>query len=176
MTYVLAFVLGGAIVCVAGTALARHVDAIAEATGISRAWIGAVLLAGATSLPELTTDVAAVRMGATDLAVGDLFGSSMANMLILAAIDLMPPRRGLLQHVTLDHALAACLAIALNTMATLFVLLRPDSSVAWVGPASLALFLGYLAGSRAVYRHAARASREPSPAAARDGVRAPPSL
>jgi cation:H+ antiporter len=80
MSYVLAFAIGGGVIVVfAGTALARYADAIAEATGIGRVWIGAVLLAGATSLPELTTDIAAVTMGATDLAVGDLFGSSMAT-------------------------------------------------------------------------------------------------
>ena len=46
-----------------------------------------LLLAGATSLPEVATDVSAALEGAPDLAVGDLFGSSMANMAILAIID-----------------------------------------------------------------------------------------
>jgi len=163
MTFVLAFVASGVVVVFAGTALARYGDAIAEATTIGRLWIGAVLLAGATSLPELTTDIAAVRLGATDLAVGDLFGSSMANMLILAVIDLLPPRRHVLQHVTLDHALAACLAITLNALAAVLVLVRPESSVAWVGPGSLLLILAYVAGTRAVYRHSARAVATPSP-------------
>ena len=156
MTYLLAFVASGVVVVLAGTALARYGDAIAEATKIGRVWIGAVLLAGATSLPELATDIAAVRLGAVDLAVGDLFGSSMANMLILAVIDLLPPRRYVLQHVTLDHALAACLAITLNALAAVLVLLRPEWSLAWVAPGSLLLFLAYVAGTRAVYRHATR--------------------
>jgi cation:H+ antiporter len=156
MIYVLGFLASGIVVVFAGTALARHADAIAEATKIGRIWIGSVLLAGATSLPELTTDVAAVRLGAVDLAVGDLFGSSMANMLILAVIDLLPPRKHVLQRVTLDHALAACLAISLNALAAVLVLVRSDSSLIWVGPGSLLLFLAYVAGTRAVYRHAAR--------------------
>ena len=156
MIYVLGFLASGLVVVFAGTALARYADAIAEATSIGRIWIGSVLLAGATSLPELMTDVAAVRLGAVDLAVGDLFGSSMANMLILAVIDLLPPRKHVLQRVTLDHALAACLAISLNALAAVLVLVRPESSLWWVGPGSLLLFLGYVAGTRAVYRHAAR--------------------
>jgi len=69
MTYLLVFVASGVVVVFAGTALARYGDAIAEATKIGRVWIGAVLLAGATSLPELATDIAAVRLGAVDLAV-----------------------------------------------------------------------------------------------------------
>src|SRR3546814_20923918 len=59
-----------------------------DASGIGRVWIGTILLAGATSLPELATDVAAVKIGAADLAAGDLFGSSMANMLIFALVGL----------------------------------------------------------------------------------------
>ncbi len=156
MTFVLAFVASGIVVVFASTTLARYADAIAEATKIGRVWIGAVLLAGATSLPELATDIAAVRLGAVDLAVGDLFGSSMANMLILAVIDLMPPRRYVLQRVTLDHALAACLAITLTAIAAILVLVRPEWSLAWVAPGSLLLFVAYIAGTRAVYRHAAR--------------------
>ncbi len=156
MTYALVFIVSGIAVAFAGAALARHADAIAETTKLGRVWIGAVLLAGATSLPEVTTDIFAVRLGATDLAVGDLFGSSMANMLILAVVDLLPPRRHMFRLVTLDHALAACLALSLNALAAVFVLVRPTTSFAWVGPGSLLLFLGYVAGTRAVKRHALR--------------------
>jgi len=181
MIYALGFLASGVVVVVAGVALARHADAIAEATKIGRIWVGSVLLAGATSLPELTTDVAAVRLGAVDLAVGDLFGSSMANMLILTAIDLLPPRRNVLQRVTLDHALAACLAISLNALAAVLVLVRPEASLAWVGPGSLLLFLAYVAGTRAVYRHAARETvhalgASPAPEAAPAEARPPRSL
>jgi len=162
MSYLLVFLASGAVVVLAGGALARYADVIAETTKLGRVWVGAVLLAGATSLPELTTDIVAVRLGATDIAVGDLFGSSMANMLILAVIDLLPPRRHVLQHVTLDHALAACLAISLNALAAVLVLVRPEASLLWVGPGSLLLFLGYVAGTRAVYRHSLR-DHVPSP-------------
>ncbi len=155
-TYVIAFLVSGLLVVLAGTALARFADAIAEATKLGRVWIGSVLLAGATSLPELMTDVSAVRLGAVDLAVGDLFGSSMANMLILALVDLLPPRRRVLQQATLDHALAASLAITLNALAALLVATRGTDSHTWVGVGSVLLFFGYVAGTRAVYRHARR--------------------
>jgi cation:H+ antiporter len=157
MMYVLTFVGAGLVVVVAGTALARYGDAIAEATKLGRLWIGSVLLAGATSLPELTTDISAVRLGAVDLAVGDLFGSSMANMLILALIDLLPPRRQVLQQATLDHALAAALAISVNALAAVFILVRPDIAfLGLVAPGSALLLFAYVAGTRAIYRHATR--------------------
>jgi len=116
MSYVTAFIASGIVVVLAGTALARYADAIAEATKLGRLWIGSVLLAGATSLPELTTDIAAVRFGATDLAVGDL----------------LPPRKQVLQQVAFDHALAASLAISLNALAAVLVIIRPDSSFLWI--------------------------------------------
>jgi cation:H+ antiporter len=150
------FIAAGAIVVVAGTYLARFGDAIAKRTRLGGLWIGAVLLAGATSLPELATDISAVRMGALDLAVGDLFGSSMANMLILALIDLLSPRREVLRRATLDHALAAGLAISLNALAVAFLLVPSGFLVAGVAPESAVLFLGYVLGTRAVYRNAMR--------------------
>lgn len=153
---VLLFLVGGAVIVVAGVALTGAADAIAERTGLGRLWIGAVLLAAATSLPELTTDIAAVRLGAPDLAAGDLFGSSMANMVILALLGLLRPRGAVFREATLDHALTAMLAISLNGLAAVFVLTRPAYVVAGVSPASVFLVLGFAAGMRAVYRHGRR--------------------
>ena len=175
MTAALLFVLSGLVIVVAGTSLARHADTIAERSGLGRVWIGTILLAGATSLPELATDVAAVRFGAPDLAAGDLFGSSMANMLILAIIDLLPPRGRVLQRATFDHALAACLAIALNALGAIFVLANGQRAILGVGPESLVLLLVYVAGTRVVYRHTPSGAPRPVTAhsTGRDSTSAP---
>lgn len=157
MTQVLlVFIASGTVVVLAGTALARAADAIASHTGVGRLWIGSVLLAAATSLPELTTDVAAVRIGAPDLAAGDLFGSSMANMLILALIGILPPRGELFRRATVDHALTACLALALTALAALFVMIRPEYAVLGVGPGSWLIVIVFVAGMRVVFRLSAR--------------------
>ena len=68
----LQFAVCAVIIVVAGTFLTQYADAIAEITKLGRLVVGSVLLAGATSLPELTVDISAVRMGLADLAVGDL--------------------------------------------------------------------------------------------------------
>ena len=150
------FIAAGAVVVGAATSLARYADVIALRTRMGRLWVGAVVLATATSLPELGTDVAAVRLGAANLAVGDLFGSSMANMLILALVDLLHPRRSVLRQATLDHALSASLALCLNAFATIFILWPSDILLGWVSPESLVLASVYVVGTRAVYRHAVR--------------------
>lgn len=154
MIHALVFLGAGTIVVLAGIALANNADVIAGATGLGRLWTGTVLLALATSLPEMMTDLSAVRMGAADLAAGDLFGSSMANMLILALVDLLPPRRQLFRKATLDHALGASLAIVLNAFAVIFVLLRSRFTVLSLSPGSMLLLVAYLAGTRAMHRQA----------------------
>ncbi len=82
------FLLSASAIIVAGVKLAQYGDQIAEYSGLGWLWIGVVLIARATSLPEIFTDINAARIGAPDLAVGDLFGSNMANMLILGLVDL----------------------------------------------------------------------------------------
>lgn len=156
MIYAVAFLAAGALVVAAGAALARYADAIADISGLGRLWIGSVLLAGATSLPELGTDIAAVRLRAPDLAAGDLFGSSMANMLILAMIDIWPARSRVLRNATLDHALSACLAIVLTSLAAFLVVSRSKAEFFGVNPGSALLLVLYVGGTRAVYRHARR--------------------
>jgi cation:H+ antiporter len=156
MAYVVAFLASVLVVVLAGTALARYADAIADAGKLGRVWIGSVLLAGATSLPELITDIAAVKMGAPDLAVGDLMGSGLANMLILAVIDLVAPRQEVLKNVAFDHIVSASLAISLTAIAAILIVSRPATTMLWVAPGSVALFFAYVTGTRAVYRHATR--------------------
>lgn len=56
------FLASASVIAVAGTGLARDGDRIAELTGLGRLWIGVVLVAGATSLPEVLTDVSAALM------------------------------------------------------------------------------------------------------------------
>ena len=151
--YALIFLASAAVVSVAGAVLTRSADGIAEATGLGRAWIGAILLATATSLPELGADIAAVRMHAANLAAGDLFGSSLANMLILAILDQWVRGGGVLRGAAIENALIACLAIILNALRALFVLSRPYWNLLGVSPQSLLLVLIYIGGTRAIYRN-----------------------
>ena len=156
MISLLAIFLGSAfLVVLAGTSLARNGDIIAARTRLGGLWVGSVFLAVATSLPELTTDIAAVRIGAPDLAAGDLFGSTMANMLILAIVTLLPRGGMVFQKAALDHALYASLAIIMTCIAAVFVMTRSQTTIVGVGPGSILLVLIYIVGSRAIYRHSA---------------------
>ena len=84
----LEFAILAGIVVAAGIVLAHFADRIADITRLGHLLVGSVLLAGATSLPELTVDITAIRLNMPDLAAGDLLGSSLMNLLILAVCDL----------------------------------------------------------------------------------------
>lgn len=168
----LPFLATAGLVVLAGTVLARAGDVIAARTKLSGVWVGSVFLAVATSLPELTTDVAAVRMGALDLAAGDLFGSSLANMLILAILNLVPGGLELFRKAALEHALYAALAIVLTAVAAITVLVRPAATLLGMGPGTLSIAAIYLVGSRALYRRGALA-REATEAAEMRGIALP---
>jgi cation:H+ antiporter len=117
---ILVFLVSAAVLVRAGSSLAGYADQIADRTKMSRLFVGTLLLAFATSLPELITEVTAARAGAPDLALGDLFGSSMANMAILACIDLLYRGR-VWPSVELGHARVAAVAIALTAMVALSI-------------------------------------------------------
>jgi cation:H+ antiporter len=149
----LTFFASAAVVVAAGSRLARSGDRIAKETGIGGLWIGVVLIAGATSLPEIVTDVTAAWIEEPDLAIGDLFGSSMANMMVLAIIDLMHRQRRVWQSVSLGHTLVAGLAIALSSVAAAFMTADLGWSIGHVGVDTIGLALLYLLGARVVFRH-----------------------
>lgn len=91
----LKFTICVAIIFLAGSKLARYGDAIAHKTGLSHAWVGIVLLAIVTSLPELANGISSVALAKIpDLAMGDLLGACMMNMFSLAMLDLLWGLRG----------------------------------------------------------------------------------
>jgi cation:H+ antiporter len=101
-----------------------------EPSPIESNWIGALLIAGATSLPEITTGTTAVLRGAPDLAAGGIFGSNMANMAVLAIIALWFGSARVLQRDALGLVMTASLALILTGIASLFIVARLDYSIA----------------------------------------------
>lgn len=91
----LLFASGAAAVWFAGTRLSIYVDALAERTGIGRALLGLVLLAGITSLPEAVTSLFSAAAGNPALAVNNLLGGIVMQTAILAAADVAVGRRSL---------------------------------------------------------------------------------
>jgi cation:H+ antiporter len=148
--------LSGAAVVTAGILLGWSADRIASATGLGDLWTGWVLLAGATSVPEFVTDTSAVRIHAANLAGGDLFGSSLTNMAILAvlALTFVPsePRGSQPPGQSTPDLFNAGLAIAMTILAAGFTLLHADIGIRGLRPEPLTLVVIWIAGTRLLYK------------------------
>ena len=161
------FLLCLVIILFAGTRLARYGDIIAEKTGLGGIWVGLVLLAAITSVPEIATGVSsAALVGSADLAVGTLFGSNLFNLAILALLDAFHPYTPILSLVSSRHRLLTGGVIVIIAIAGASVLAGEalsGISLGWVGVPSIAILLFYLL----VVRRMSRPERnEPPPPAA----------
>jgi cation:H+ antiporter len=153
MMYWAGYVACTALIVLSGARLSRYGDVIAVKTGLGRTWIGVILMASVTSLPELITGLGSVTYaGVPDIAVGDVLGSCAFNLLILALLDLFQRPGPLSAHAHHGHTLSAAFGILLLCVATMGLLLQMRlPPVGWIGAYSL-LFLGiYLVAMRTIF-------------------------
>ncbi|MFQ5932785.1 MAG: sodium:calcium antiporter, partial [Nitrospiraceae bacterium] len=134
--------------------LSRHADTIAKETRLGGLWIGTLLLAAATSLPEVLTDVNAAILDAPDIGVGDIFGANMANMMILAVLDLVFARQRVLDRVDRGHAEFGILGIVLMALAGIGIAVGGWGRIGHVGLDTIMIAAVYLGGMRLLYRSA----------------------
>lgn len=118
---------------VAGRTLTRSADVIATHTGLGRVFIGSFLLAATTSLPEVATEAAAASLGLVDIALGDLFGSNIFNMTIIAVSGIVWNRGSLLAAASKVHVITATFGMLLSAIAALNILTRPNFGVLGIG-------------------------------------------
>ncbi len=150
MTAWIVFAGSAAVIVLAAVKLAEYGDAISVRTKMGGMFVGTLLLAGATSLPELLTTINALKVGALDLAAGNMFGSGMANMLLLAILDLSTTRVHILRRVGMRHVLTAALGIMLTGMAVFFILANISFKIGWIGVDSILITGAYLIGVRLI--------------------------
>jgi cation:H+ antiporter len=146
------FVVCAAAIVFAGIRLSRYGDAIADRTGAGGTWIGLILLATVTSLPELVTGASAILLvDVVDIAVGDALGSCMFNLLILALLDALHPVP-LSARIHQGHMLAAGFGIVqLGIFASAMALGPRAPSVGWIGAHSVILFAVYALAMRTIF-------------------------
>lgn len=139
------FLFYSAIIVYSAIKLAEYGDVIAIRTRLGGMLIGIILMAGATSLPELLTTINAISQGVPNLAAGNMFGSNMFNMFILGAMGLINIRTRILRKVARRHALTGALTILMICFAIFFVLADLEIKIGWVGIDSIILLFTYIA-------------------------------
>ncbi len=144
------FILSAAVIVYAATQLAKYGDVIATRTRLGGMFIGVLLMAGATSLPEVLTTISSLKQGVPNLAAGNLLGSNMFNMLVLAILDLLYNQQRILRKAALKHALTGSLAVFSIGLVIFFILADIDLRVGWVGVDSIAILLFYIIAIRLI--------------------------
>ncbi len=119
---------------------------IAEITGLGTTFVGTALLSLVTSLPELLAAIAAVRLGAYDLAIGNLFGSNIFNMLGLGLADFFYTEGRFLGDIDPSFALVGLLGLLLMIMALIGNLARIERRIFYIEVDAVLMILVYLAG------------------------------
>lgn len=154
----LGFIICTALIVYSGSKLSKYGDIIAEKTGLGRVWVGVVLMASVTSLPELVTGISSVTYaGVPDIAVGDVLGSCVFNMLILAFLDAVYRPMPISAKAHHGHILSAGFGIFLLSIVITSLFLKDNIlPLGWIGPYSL-LFVGiYLISMRLIYLYEKR--------------------
>ncbi len=146
------YAIASTVVLAAGIAMPFAAVRLAHAMGWSQSFVGTLLVAGATSLPEAASTIGALKIGAIDLAIGTLFGSNLFNILILAIDDIAYLKGPLLSQVSQTHAVSGVSAIIMTGAAVVGLHYRPAMRVFRIaGWVSLALVLTYILNSLVLY-------------------------
>ncbi|TFY96420.1 sodium:calcium antiporter [Ramlibacter rhizophilus] len=144
--------LGGLAILVAGYVLSRTGDAIARQTGLGQSFVGAVLVAISTSLPELSSVLAAVKLKRLEMAISDIFGTNLFNVGLVFAVDVAWRGGPVINEVGKFSQFASLLGALLAAIYMGGLIERQDRTVARMGVDSAAVLVAYAAGLYFLYQ------------------------
>lgn len=151
--YLVGFIGCTAVIVFSGTKLAKYGDKIADLTGWGNAWVGLVLIASVTSLPELMTSIGSVTIvNEPDLAAGNVFGSCVFNLFVLSLIDVRI-KQPITSLVKTSHLYAGLYGVILIALSGLAIMLNDITPMFfWISPFSILLILVYLAAIWGIFQ------------------------
>ncbi|MEE3385163.1 MAG: calcium/sodium antiporter [Prevotella sp.] len=133
------FILGLACLIVGSNLFVDGATEVASLLGVSEAVIGLTIVAGGTSLPELATSVVAARKGQSAIAMGNVIGSNVMNILMILCVT------GLIHPMAIQGITWLDLSVMLVSVLLLWLFSFTKYTVArWEGAALVILFLGYM--------------------------------
>lgn len=136
--------LAALIILICGVAVVEVAETLAEQSGLGHSFIGVTLLAVTTSLPELSTSIAAVRVKAYTMAISNVFGSNLIMVFLVFPADLFFMEGPVLNHVDLSAAFALAAGILLTSVYCIGLLVRAKMKVLGVGIDSLLVAILYI--------------------------------
>lgn len=143
-------VCAGAIL-VFGVALVVSAEQIADQTGLGTSFIGATILAGSTSLPELSTTIMAVRLHSYTMAISNIFGSNLIMVGLILPADIAFARGPLLDHADKSAEFALICGIVVTAIYVVGLTVRVHRRILGMGYDSLTVLIVYLMSLVALY-------------------------
>ncbi len=113
---ILYYILNAIVVVSAAFILPGIAEKISVQSGLGESFVGTLFLAASTSLPEAAVSLSAIRIGAVDLAVGNLIGSNIFNILILAIDDIFYTKGPLLKYVSDENIISIFSVIIMSSI------------------------------------------------------------
>jgi cation:H+ antiporter len=139
------------VILVAGFVVTRSGEAIAEQSGLGQNFFGFVFVAIATSLPEVSTVLAAVRLGLFTMAISDILGTNLLNAALIFLVDLISPGPAVLGEVGEFAAAAALLGILVTAIYLVGLAERRDQHIFGMAYDSIVVLVVYLGGVGLLY-------------------------
>lgn len=140
---VVRFALSSLTILVFGVLLVTTAEALAQQTGLGTSFIGATLLAGSTSLPELSTTVMAVRLRSFTMAISNIFGSNLIMVLLILPADIFYTGGPLLQHADRSASFALVCGLVVTAIYVVGLLVRSSQKIFGMGYDSAAVLCVY---------------------------------
>lgn len=150
-TAILKFSINAVLVIIAAVFLPKVGEGIAESTGLGQTFVGSIFIAIVTTIPEVVVSIAAVRIGAIDLAMGNLFGSNIFNIFILAIDDFFFIKGPILSLVNQNHIISTLFAIAMTSTAIIGLTYRAEKRTLFLALDSIVIMLLYIANLLSLY-------------------------
>lgn len=154
------FLAAAIVTVIAAVRLSTYADVIGERTSLGGMIVGTVLLAGATSLPEVTTNITAIVVDNPDIAVSNVLGSNLFNLFVLAAFDVYYRKRRILAYVDKEIVISSFLGIGFTVIVLVAVFSPFSFHFMNVGIEMFVLVVLYMIGLRRM----AQAPETPMPA------------
>ena len=146
------FALFCGLVLIAGWAVSSAADALSAQSGVGSGFIGATLVALATSLPEISTTAGGVRLGAYTMAMSNIFGTNALEVALLLPADLAYTQGAVVNDVDESAIFVGALGIAMTTLYLWGLLERRNRTVLRMGVDSALVLIVYLVGLCLLYR------------------------
>jgi cation:H+ antiporter len=148
---VMATAVAGLAILIAGYALSQTGDAIAEQTGLGSSFVGFVLVAVSTSLPEFSTALSAARLGRFTMAISDILGTNLINVALLFVVDAVATGEPVLNTVDRFSIFGTLLGIVVTTLFLVGLAERRDRTIFRLGVDSTAVLVTYIGGLAILY-------------------------